>query len=73
MDRKTRNKALHPRDDVDKLYVSRKKKVEEGLPAVKIVPMHRYEDSKIKLNNAEEYWLQRPETIQTAPAATEKK
>ena len=39
-------KALHPRDDVDRLYVS-KKEGEEDLPASKTALMHRYNGSKI--------------------------
>ena len=37
------HKALHRRDDVDRLYVSIKKK-EEDLPAIMIASMHRFED-----------------------------
>ena len=49
MDQQTRkpmtiHKALHPRDDIDGLYVSRKEG-ERGLAALKIASMHQYEDS----------------------------
>ena len=40
----TMNKALHPRDDVDRLYVSTKE--EEELLALKIALTHRYNESK---------------------------
>ena len=50
MDQRTRklmtmHKALHPRDDVDRRYVS-KKREEEDLPALKTALTHRYNDSK---------------------------
>ena len=38
----TMHKALHPRDNVDRLYVSRK----EDLPASKTALTHGYNDSK---------------------------
>ena len=41
----TMHKALHPRDDVDRLYVSRKERG-KGLPALKTVLTHRYNDSR---------------------------
>ena len=41
----TMHKALHPRDDVDRLYVSRKEG-EDDLPALKTAFTHRYNDSK---------------------------
>ena len=41
----TMHKALHPRDDVDRLYVSRKEGG-RGLPASKTALRHRYNDSK---------------------------
>ena len=41
----TMHKALHHRDDVDKLYMSRKKE-EEHPPTSKIASIHRYDDSK---------------------------
>ena len=44
----TMHKALHPRDDGDRLYVPKKKKKkrkeEEDSPAFKIALMHRYKD-----------------------------
>ena len=37
----TMHEALHPRDDRDRLYMSKKKKQEEeDLPALKIALMH---------------------------------
>ena len=50
MDQRTRklmtiHKALHPRDDVDRFYASRKRE-EEVLPALKTVLTHRYNDSR---------------------------
>ena len=36
------HKALHSRDGVGRLYVSRNKKEEEDSPALKIASMHRY-------------------------------
>ena len=39
----TMHKVLHPDDDVDRLYVL-KKKDEEDLPAFKTASMHRYFD-----------------------------
>ena len=41
----TMHKALLPRDDVDRLYVSRREG-EEDLPALKTAWTHRYNDSK---------------------------
>ena len=41
----TMHKALHPGDDVDRLYVSSKEE-EEDFTALKIALMHRYNDSK---------------------------
>ena len=50
MDQRTRklitlHKALHPRDDIDRLYVSRKRG-EEDLPVSKTALTHRCNDSK---------------------------
>ena len=50
MDQRTRKlmtmqKALHPRDDIDRQYVSRNEK-EEDLPASKTALTHRYNSSK---------------------------
>ena len=39
------NKALDPRDDIDELYIQKKKK-EEDTPAWKIAWIHQYEDSE---------------------------
>ena len=41
----TMHKALHPRDDVDRLYVSRKDRG-RGLSALKAALTHRYNDSR---------------------------
>ena len=51
MDQRTRklmtmHKALHPRDDVDRLYIYQKKKEEEDLSALKTALTHRYNDSR---------------------------
>ena len=43
--------ALHPKDDIDRLYVSRKKG--EGFANQKIALMHRYNDSKTTLKCSE--------------------
>ena len=56
------HKALHFRDDVDRIYTSRK---EEELPALKTVLMHQYNDLKTTHKNMEEDRLQPPETILT--------
>ena len=55
MDQRTRklmtmHKALHPRENVDRLYVSRKEG-EEDLPASKTALTHRYNDSKTTQKN----------------------
>ena len=43
----TMHKALHPGGNVDRLYVSKKKKkAEENLPALKIAFIHQYNDKK---------------------------
>ena len=41
----TMHEALHPRDDIDRVYVTRKE-WGRGLPASKTPFMHRYNDSK---------------------------
>ena len=41
----TMHKALHPRDDVDRLYVSRKKGG-RGLASIETALTHRYKGSK---------------------------
>ena len=68
MDQRTRklmtmHKALHPRDDVNRLYVSRKERG-RGLVALKTVLTHRYNDLKTTYKGADEYWSQPLETIQ---------
>ena len=60
----TMNKALHPRDDVDILYTSRKERV-RGLSALKTALTRRYNDSKTTWKNTKEEWLQLSETRQT--------
>ena len=75
MDQRTRklitmHKALHPRDDVDRLYVSRKKGG-RGLPALKTALTHRYNDSKTIYKNTMEDWLQPSETIMITQWTTE--
>ena len=57
----TMHKALHPRDHVDRLYVS-KKREEEDLPALKTVLTHRYNWKTIYKNTMEDS-LQPSETI----------
>ena len=58
----TTHKALHPRDYVNRLSVS-KKKEEEDLLALKTARTHRYNDLETTFKSAEEDWLQPPETI----------
>ena len=60
-------KALHCRDDEDRLYLSRK----EGRGFASIQGIIEF--LKITLENAEEDWWQRPETIQTTQTSTEQK
>ena len=60
----TMHKALHLRDNVDRLYVSWKKK-EEDLPALKIALTHRYIEDYIRMRK------RRLETIYTARGSTE--
>ena len=76
MDQRTRrkrmkmHKALHPRDDVDRLYVSRKKGG-RGLASIQDsvdASIQRLEDN---IKNAEEDWWQQPQTTQTTQASTE--
>ena len=40
------------------------KREEEDSPALKIVLLHRYDDSMTTFNRPEENWLHRPETTQ---------
>ena len=42
----TMHKALHPWDDIDRLYMSKKKEEEDSL-VLTIAWMHRYDYSKI--------------------------
>ena len=75
MDQRTKkklmtNKALHPRDDVNRLYVSRKRK-EKDLPASKTALTHRYNGSKSTYKNTIEDWLQPSEKIPTTQLTIE--
>ena len=70
MDQRTRKlmtmyKALHPRDNVDRLYMYLEKTEEEDLPASKTALTHRYNGSKTTQKNTNEDWLQLSETIRT--------
>ena len=59
------HEVIYPKDDVDRLYESRK---ERGWGHASI------DDSvDTKIKSAEEDWLQRPATIQTTLASTERK
>ena len=56
MDQRTRklmtmHKALHPRDDVDRLYMSRKEGG-RGLAAMKTVLTHQYNDLRTTYKSA---------------------
>ena len=50
----TMHKALHPRDDVDRLYISRKERKEDDFPALKTALKHRYNDSRAIQKNTKE-------------------
>ena len=65
-------KALYPKNDVDRLYVSWK----EGW--IKLTSIQHNIDALIQrlehdIKNAGADWLQRPETIQSTQASTKKK
>ena len=60
----TMHKALHPRDDGDKLYVPRKER-KEDLPASKTALEHPHNDSKTTQKNTKEDTLRPSETILT--------
>ena len=64
------HKALHPKDDVDRLYVLRKRE-EEYFPALKTTFMHRYNDLKNAKKSAGKDWLQSTEAILTTRRPTE--
>ena len=69
MDQRTRklmtmHKTIHPRDDVDRLYVYRKERG-RGLASLKTALTHRYNGSKTTSKNTNEDWLQPSETIRT--------
>ena len=53
--------------------MSQEKEEEEDSPVLKIVLIHWYQNLQITLKNAEELWLQWPETIQATQASTEQK
>ena len=53
----TMHKGLHPRDDVVRQYVL-KKREEEHLLLLKTALLHRYNDPNITMKSAEEDWLQ---------------
>ena len=61
----TMHKALHPRESVDILYISRKELGEEDLPASKTASTHRYNGSRTTYKNTNEDWLQPSETTLT--------
>ena len=66
------HKALHPRDDVDRLYVS-KKDGGRGLASIENsvdASIQRQEDY---IKRAEEDWLQQQEIIEKTQAPTEQK
>ena len=67
------HKALHPRDDVDILYVSRKEGG-RGLTGIQdsVDAAIQWLEDYIK-KSAKQDWLQPPETIQTTQASTEGK
>ena len=54
----TMNKALHPRNDIDRLYMSRKR---GDLPTLKLASMHLFKDSNNTLKRAKKDFLYRPE------------
>ena len=60
----TMHKSLHPRDDIHRLYVSRKEGG-RGLPSIETALNHPYNDSKTIYKNMKEDSLQPPETILT--------
>ena len=57
----TMHKALHSRDDVDRLYMFQEKKEEEDFPALKTPMPHLYNDSKTIYKNTKEASLQPPD------------
>ena len=69
---KIMHKVLHPRDDVDKLYVLRKK-AEKDETALKTALKHRYNNSKTTEKSVEKDLLQPPETILTTRRTTERR
>ena len=66
----TMHKAWHPRDDDDRLYVSRIRD-EEDLPLLKTALTHRYINSKTIYENMIEDTLQPSETIMITRWTTE--
>ena len=68
----TMQKVLLPRDDVDRLYVPKKKKKEEvDLTALKIPLTHQYNDLKTTYKDLEEDWLGPEEVIPTTRGRTD--
>ena len=67
----TMHKALHPKNDVDKLYVSIKE--ERRLASIQDSVNALIQKLEVYIKNAEEVWLQRPETIHPTQASTEQK
>ena len=63
------HKTLHPRDDVDRLHVSRK---DGGIELISIEDSGDTSMQRLKDYIKKGDWLKRPETIQT-PAPTEQK
>ena len=61
----TTHKALHPRDDVDRLYMCQEKKEEEDSLAFEIESMYRYNDYR------EGRLITPTKTIQTTQASAE--
>ena len=77
MDQRTRklmtmHNALHPRDDVDRLYVSRKEKG-RGLTSTKDNVDASINDLKTTYKNMEEDWLQPSEKILTSRTTISRK
>ena len=67
----TMHKALHSRDGVDKLHMSRKGG--RRLASIQDSVVASIQQSEESIKNAEEDWLQRLETIQRRQASTEQK
>ena len=59
------HKAFDPRDDIDRLHVSKKKKEDEDSPVLKIAQMHQYGDVRTTLKRAQKDLFFRPIATQT--------